>query len=176
MYSKIVDGIVVNVIEASEEFIETLDGVWVQGGAMGQLYIDGEFISPPKPVEHFDLATYQAQSKAKIVATVSKIGATIEAKYSTVERSTWASQESDWRAYLLDVNASTPTLDNLANARFPTLEERRDLQAQRIGEALAIRDTLVGMQQKFEDLVSNATTKEEIDAILVSFDDAITTL
>jgi len=174
MYSKIENDIVVNVIEASGEFIQTLEGVWVEGGAIGQRYIDGEFVSPPEPIEPFDLGDYQAQSKAKIVDAVSKIGTTIEAKYSSVERSTWASQESDWRAYLLDVNASTPTLDNLANARFPTLEERRDLQAQRIGEALAIRDTLVGMQQKFEDLVSNATTKEEIDAILVGFDDAIT--
>lgn len=64
-FAEIVDNKVVNVILADQEFVDTLDGVYVQSdtAGVGYDYIDGKLI-PPQPFDSWTLVGTEWQPPA----------------------------------------------------------------------------------------------------------------
>ena len=88
--------------------------------------------------------------------------------FSDAEMETWARQENGVKLLTADINSQeydAQWVRQLAATRGITLEE----QMQRISYASSLMNTyayqLVGYQQRLEDMINNATTYEEVEAI-----------
>ena len=82
--------------------------------------------------------------------------------YPQVEQLTFAKQEQEARAYLLDDTTPTPLIDALASGREISKEDliqkvisRADMFTTQVGY-------LTGVRQKYKDMVDMSTTEEEV--------------
>ena len=89
--------------------------------------------------------------------------------YPQTELLTFDKQEAEARAYTADPSTSTPFLSGLAKARGITLDDlvgRVIRKSEAFASAVA---TLTGQRQRYEDMLSVATTAEEIAAIVPEY-------
>lgn len=89
--------------------------------------------------------------------------------YPSTELLTFDKQESEARAYSADPSASTLFLSGLAKARGITLDDlvgRVIEKSEAFASAVA---TLTGQRQRYEDLLGEAQTVEEVEAIVPEY-------
>lgn len=82
------------------------------------------------------------------------------AEFSGVEKQTWAKQQAEVTAYLIDNSAPTPTLDGLAQARGI---ERSVMLEKAIAKVTAFEPlsvAIVGRQQAYEDQIKAIAANE----------------
>lgn len=110
-----------------------------------------------------------AAKRAELVAACEGDISTIRAGYSESEVLSWPKQEAEARALVVDVNAATPLLDALAEARGI---DKSELAARVIAKAdafAAISGALIGKRQRLEDQLDALpadATPEQVAAIV----------
>lgn len=90
--------------------------------------------------------------------------------YPNAELLTFDKQEKEAREWTADNSVATPFLDGLAAARGidkPELVQRVIVKADAFQTAIA---TLTGTRQKYEDTIEAATTEEELDNVVPSYE------
>ncbi len=113
--------------------------------------------------DKFELAR---QAKlGEINSAFDQAASALTAGYPEAERMTWATQQQEALAWADDENTPTPYLDGLAAARGIPTEEMRQKTLQQTQLFMQASQQLVGKRQKLRDLVYEATTKAELDAI-----------
>lgn len=86
------------------------------------------------------------------------------------ERLTFERQEREAREYLASLDESkAPFLKGLAISRGVDLNALAQKVVAKADLYANISATLIGKRQRYEDLVENATTKEELENIIVEF-------
>jgi hypothetical protein len=96
-----------------------------------------------------------------------RIGALV-ADYPQTEIDTFPKQEQEARAFVADSSAVTPLIDALSSSRGIT---KADLASRIITKANAFAvycGQVVGNRQRLEDLLTAATTLEEVQAVDIS--------
>ena len=139
--------------------------------------IDGEYIKGHTPRPDYTPEPTFAELQAVKLREINSIY-TIQSglvKIDTPEDEvlSWDIQRQQYQLWLIDSARPTPFVDALVTSRYnPTPEEfesKRALFMEKIGNKVAAYEnyigTLTGKRQKLEDLIKQATTKEELDAI-----------
>lgn len=85
--------------------------------------------------------------------------------YPEAERLTWPVQQAEALAWGADAEAPTPYLDGLADTRGIDPEDMRQKTLTQTQLFMAASQALVGKRQRLRDLVYEAETLEELDAI-----------
>ena len=123
-------------------------------------------ISPKKPI---DINDYRNPLLELISIKSQYYVESLISTYPDFEKLTFETQKSEARGWALDDATQTPNVDILALNRgvdreviLSKINTKAD-QFERISMAIA------GQRQKFQDLIDNATTVEELDAINISF-------
>ncbi|HWL28598.1 MAG TPA: hypothetical protein VNQ97_06785 [Burkholderiaceae bacterium] len=107
----------------------------------------------------------QAAKIAQINADFASAAAALTDGYPEAERLTWGVQQSEAFAWAADSDAPTPYLDGLAAARGIAPEEMRQKTLEQTQLFMAASQQLVGTRQRLRDLVYEAKTPEDLDAI-----------
>ena len=144
----------------SEEAVETEKQIL--RGLDGRLHFedDAELVS----IELLKVNKLSEINSAYDAATSSLVST-----YPSTELLTFDKQESEARAYSADPSASTLFLSGLAKARGITLDDlvgRVIEKSEAFASAVA---TLTGQRQRYEDLLGEAQTVEEVEAIVPEY-------
>ena len=110
----------------------------------------------PKTLEEL-----KALKLKEIKAHFSKLYSQEMSNFTSLEVSTFDSQKADYKAWITDSEAHTPTVDALAEVRGIG----REYLLGKIGEKLTLQILMVGKQQKLEDDVKHCESIEELEAI-----------
>jgi len=102
---------------------------------------------------------------AQINSDFTAAAAALTLGYPEAERMTWATQQAEVMAWEADENAPTPYLDGLAAARGITPEEMRQKTLEQTQLFMQASQVLVGKRQRLRDLVYEAQSPEDLDAI-----------
>ena len=122
----------------------------------------------PEPAEP-TLDELKAIKLSEINVAYDTATSSLVSNYPETELLTFGKQESEARAYASDHSASTPFLSGLAKARGITLDDlvgRVIRKSEAFASAVA---TLTGQRQRYEDLLGEAKTAEEIEAIVPEY-------
>jgi len=102
---------------------------------------------------------------SQINAAFNEAASALTAGYPEAERMTWATQQAEALAWEANSAEPTPYLDGLAAAReIDPLEMRQKTLAQ-TQLFMAASQQLVGKRQRLRDLVYEAETPEDLEAI-----------
>lgn len=115
-----------------------------------------------------DLPTLKAIKLAQINASYQEALDLITQATPQAEIQSWATQESEAKAYQANQEAQTPYIDSLAKARGV---EKRELVAKILEKAQifsTLSATLTGSRQKCEDAIAKAQNAKELEAIIFS--------
>lgn len=115
-----------------------------------------------------DLPTLKAIKLAQINASYQEALDLITQATPQAEIQSWATQESEAKAYQASQEAQTPYIDSLAKARGV---ERGELVAKILEKAQifsTLSATLTGSRQKCEDAIAKAQNAKELEAIIFS--------
>lgn len=115
-----------------------------------------------------DLPTLKAIKLAQINASYQEAIDLITQATPQAEIQSWATQESEAKAYQANQEAQTPYIDSLAKARGV---ERGELVAKILEKAQifsTLSATLTGSRQKCEDAIAKAQNAKELEAIIFS--------
>ena len=155
--------IAISIAENHEVLIEPSDERYadILSGTYGEIeeFIEFEFGINQIKYQYIDNLNLEAQSFMDSSLP----------KYPDFEKLTFETQKSEARGWVLDNTAQTPNVDILALNRGidrEVLLEKISVKATKF-EQLSM--AIAGQRQKFEDLINNATTVEELDAINISF-------
>jgi len=110
-------------------------------------------------------ADMQAAKVVQVNAAFTQAAAALTEGYPEAERLTWATQQAEVLAWDADENAPTPYLDGLAAARGISPAEMRQKTLEQTQLFMAASQQLVGKRQRLRDLVYEATSPEDLDAI-----------
>ncbi len=102
---------------------------------------------------------------SEINAAFTAASAALTEGYPEAERMTWPTQQAEALAWAADPEAPTPYLDGLAAARGITPEEMRQKTLDQTQLFMQASQQLVGTRQRLRDLVYEAQTPEDLDAI-----------
>lgn len=103
--------------------------------------------------------------QAQINADFSKSAAALTDGYPEAERMTWAIQQQEALAWAANNETPTPYLDGLAAARGIDPWEMRQKTLDQTQLFMQASQQLVGKRQRLRDLVYEAKTLQDIDAI-----------
>jgi hypothetical protein len=142
-----------NIIVADEAFINSLPD--------SESY---ENLGEANPAQEITFEALQTKMLSDVVAQATAQYDEALKAYSSNERATFLSQESEARAYSLDNTASTPTIDTLATARGVD----RVVLINKVLDNLTSRDVTTGQQQAAEDAIKSCTTVAELEALAIS--------
>jgi len=161
-YAKIENNIVVNIIKATQDFIDTLEGLYIQSdiAKKGDIWNGTEFTTP-KPIFDSEKAKDKKLKNLK-ESYQEKINA-IYKYYPAFELETFSIQKEEWMKYQQNSNSSTPFVDNLAQSRKTSKKEIMD----KIGASIAKIAKLQGELQMKRSLISKAKTIEDLNSINV---------
>jgi len=127
-----------------------------------------EFLSEPSNLE-IDMNNYIPLAKEILFNRVNSIFTgsmdKITNKYPEQEKLTWYQQEKEAQAYKADSNANVPLLTNIANRRGISIDELADKILAKSEAYTNIVGIAIGDKQNIEDMISNVTTLEDLDAI-----------
>lgn len=115
-----------------------------------------------------DLPTLKAIKLAQINASYQETLDLITQATPQAEIQSWATQESEAKAYQASQEAQTPYIDSLAKARGV---EKGELVAKILEKAQifsTLSATLTGSRQKCEDAIAKAQNAKELEAIIFS--------
>lgn len=115
-----------------------------------------------------DLPTLKAIKLAQINASYQEALDLITQATPQAEIQSWATQESEAKAYQTSQEAQTPYIDSLAKARGV---EKTELVAKILEKAQifsTLSATLTGSRQKCEDAIAKAQNAKELEAIIFS--------
>lgn len=115
-----------------------------------------------------DLHTLKAIKLAQINASYQEALDLITQATPQAEIQSWATQESEAKAYQANQEAPTPYIDSLAKARGV---EKGELVAKILEKAQVfstLSATLTGSRQKCEDAITKAQSSQELEAIIFS--------
>lgn len=115
-----------------------------------------------------DLPTLKAIKLAQINASYQEALDLITQATPQAEIQSWATQESEAKAYQANQEAKTPYIDSLAKARGV---EKTELVAKILEKAQifsTLSATLTGSRQKCEDAIAKAQNAKELEAIIFS--------
>lgn len=115
-----------------------------------------------------DLPTLKAIKLAQINASYQEALDLITQATPQAEIQSWATQESEAKAYQTSQEAQTPYIDSLAKARGV---EKGELVAKILEKAQifsTLSATLTGSRQKCEDAIAKAQNAKELEAIIFS--------
>lgn len=115
-----------------------------------------------------DLPTLKAIKLAQINASYQEALDLITQATPQAEIQSWATQESEAKAYQASQEAQTPYIDSLAKARGV---ERGELVAKILEKAQifsTLSATLTGSRQKCEDAIAKAQNAKDLEAIIFS--------
>ncbi|MGB6105632.1 MAG: hypothetical protein WBF88_17455 [Pusillimonas sp.] len=102
---------------------------------------------------------------AQINSDFTQAASALTEGYPEAERMTWATQQAEAMAWAADANAPTPYLDGLALARGIDAEEMREKTLAQTQLFMQASQSLVGKRQRLRNLVYEAATQQELDAI-----------
>ena len=141
-----------------ERFNENGVGEWISEqnhDLINQFIIDYD----PTPV-------LRAELKAQLVIDSQKfVDEAILKLYPKFEVDTWQNQLRDANAYIADNNAITPTLDALAAQRQITKLSLANKIIAKSAVFEAFSSAQAGERQRLEDLIDEAETVEELNAV-----------
>lgn len=140
--------------------IDETDGVWKIDWKTGEIAKH-----PFPPVPELTFADKQAVKIIEINTAFERAASALTAGYPEAERLTWPVQQQEALAWEADPDAPTPYLDGLALARGIPAEEMRQKTLDQTKLFTAASQQLVGKRQRLRDLVYEATTQAELDAI-----------
>lgn len=115
-----------------------------------------------------DLPTLKAIKLAQINASYQEALDLITQATPQAEIQSWATQESEAKAYQANQEAPTPYIDSLAKARGV---EKGELVAKILEKAQifsTLSATLTGSRQKCEDAIAKAQNAKDLEAIIFS--------
>lgn len=150
-----------------EQYAEALAGM-VEGKLVS---IDGGFavIDPPEPeLPEIDPPTFEDLRAAKLQAinlSFTLNAAALTEGYPEAERLTWPLQQQEALAWAADGSTATPYLDGLAAARGIDPEEMRQKTLEQTQLFMVASQQLVGKRQRLRDLVYEAESPGDLDAI-----------
>lgn len=111
---------------------------------------------------------FEAAKAAKLSAINTDFGKAAKALtdgYPEAERLTWPVQQQEAMAWELDSSALTPYLDGLSVARGITPEQMRQKTLEQTQLFMSASQQLVGKRQRLRDLVHEAQSPGDLDAI-----------
>lgn len=131
-------------------------------GRIGDIYIDGRYITPQQVPDMDKAAVIQAEI---ISEAFDRAANNIIAQYPAIERDSWPKQEAEARAYLADTTSPTPLLTAIATARGISVA---DLAARVIANAdvyAVAGGEIIGRKQARMDAISAAVASNDVAAL-----------
>lgn len=109
-----------------------------------------------------------AAKRKEINTAADAVMSQVTSLYPATERESWGRQVEQAEAWVEDTNADTPYLDGIL-ARRPS-KTKAELASKILTNAAAyeaLSSDVTGQRQELDDLLTTATTVEEVDAIAV---------
>ena len=138
-------------------------------------FIDGEWrqrweISALDPVNAEEaLSSARTAKLSEILSKSDYAQLELYSNYSAGEKLSWSRQEEEARELLADENAAAPLLRVISSVRGMDLTELRDKVLANAQAYAQSSGSIIGQQQRFEDMVKAATTAAEVNDITVSY-------
>lgn len=126
-----------------------------------------ELYQPPAHQPYVpDLAVVKQQALDELVYIFEERANAIAGRYPWFERDTWQQQEAEALAYQADPNTPTPLLTGIATQRGITVAELAQRVIANAAAWRAVAPDLCGQRQAAADQINDATTVEQVRAIL----------
>lgn len=115
------------------------------------------------------VADLKKQKLAEILAKSDAKMGELAPGYSASEKLSWPKQEAEAKELLIDENAPAPLLRGISSQRSMPLDTLRDKVLANVHAYEIASGVVIGMQQKFEDMVRAAQTISDVRAIIVDY-------
>ncbi len=115
------------------------------------------------------LEVLREMKRQEAIRQANRLGAVLTAKYSDIEEKSRQEQEVDALALTANPAAPAEFLRGLAAVRGVDVHDLATRVLRNVAEIAQVTPYILGQQQRFEDLIAVAQTKEELEAIEIVF-------